>query len=174
MTCGEGGALALSDPQAELRIRTLRGQGVDPHRRYFFPITGYNFRITNLACAILCAQLERREEIIKRRRAIYDQYNAALCDVPGISFQPVAEWAEIAPWLYCILIDKETFGFSRDDVMAFLKNRGVDTRPFFIPLHSLPVTDSLSRVGLNLPTYPTLKDEDVVYITDLLKEMKSM
>ena len=181
MTCGEGGALALSDPQAELRIRTLRGQGVDPHRRYFFPITGYNFRITNLACAILCAQLERREEIIKRRRAIYDQYNAALCDVPGISFQPVAEWAEIAPWLYCILIDKETFGFSRDDVMAFLKNRGVDTRPFFIPLHTLPpfrnesslrgevlpVTDSLSLAGLNLPTYPTLKDEDVVYITDL-------
>ena len=46
-TCGEGGALTLDDKQLELRIRTLRGQGMDPERRYYFPVTGYNFRLTN-------------------------------------------------------------------------------------------------------------------------------
>ncbi len=54
-TCGEGGAITLSDPKLELRTRTLRGQGMDPQRRYYFPVTGYNFRLTNLAAAMLCA-----------------------------------------------------------------------------------------------------------------------
>ncbi len=66
-----GGAITTSDESLELRIRTLRGQGVDPERRYYFPVTGYNFRLTNLACALLCAQLERKEEIIARRRQIF-------------------------------------------------------------------------------------------------------
>ena len=59
LTSGEGGAITLDDPALEQRARLLKGQGVDPERRYFFPITGYNYRLTNLACAILCAQLER-------------------------------------------------------------------------------------------------------------------
>ena len=51
ITSGEGGALTMSDPPLELRARTLRGHGiVDPKRRYFFPVTGYNFRLTNVAC----------------------------------------------------------------------------------------------------------------------------
>src|SRR6202011_3693951 len=87
ITSGEGGAVTVSDPRLELRARTLRGQGVDPARRYYFPVTGYNFRLTNVACAILCAQLERHEQIVARRRAIYARYRQLLQDVPGIGFQ---------------------------------------------------------------------------------------
>ena len=55
-TCGEGGAVTLHDRQLQKRMSMLRGQGMDPQRRYYFPITGYNFRLTNVACAIaLCA-----------------------------------------------------------------------------------------------------------------------
>src|SRR6202011_813090 len=86
-TCGEGGAITLSNPHLELRARTLRGQGMDPKRRYYFPVTGYNFRLTNVACAMLCAQLERHEQIVARRRAIYARYRQLLQDVPGIGFQ---------------------------------------------------------------------------------------
>jgi perosamine synthetase len=60
LTSGEGGALTLSDPALERKARMLRGQGMDPERRYYFPIVGYNFRLTNVACALLCAQFERR------------------------------------------------------------------------------------------------------------------
>ncbi len=83
-TCGEEGALTLDEKQLELRIRTLRGQGMDPERRYYFPIAGYNFRLTNLACALLCAQLERHDKIIVRRRELYARYSQLLRDVPGI------------------------------------------------------------------------------------------
>ena len=109
LTCGEGGALTVNDKQLDVRIRTLRGQGMDPSRRYFFPVTGYNFRLTNVACAILCAQVERSSEILTRRRDIFELYREYLRNIPGIGFQPVASWATPSPWLYCITVDARRF-----------------------------------------------------------------
>jgi perosamine synthetase len=63
---------------------------MDPERQYYFPITGYNFRLTNVACAMLCAQLERSEQIIERRRQIFSLYREMLTGIPGIGFQPFA------------------------------------------------------------------------------------
>ena len=179
---GEGGALTLSDPQLALRIRTLRGQGVDPARRYFFPVTGYNFRITNVACALLCAQLARSKEIVERRREIYRRYDDLLRGVPGLGFQPVAEWADPAPWLYCITVDRDTFGTSRDGLANQLEREGIDSRPFFIPLHTLPpfrgaskargehfpVTERIASVGLNLPTHANLTADQQAHVCDVI------
>ena len=175
ITCGEGGALTLSDQNLELRARTLRGQGMDPRKRYYFSETGYNFRLTNVACALLCAQLERVNEILERRRHIYGLYRRLLEGLPGIGFQPVAPWADLAPWLFCITIEEHEFGLPRDEVSQKLAREGIETRPFFIPLHTLPpfregsrkrgehlpVTMDLSKRGLNLPTYSTMEDEHV-------------
>lgn len=175
LTSGEGGAITLNDPRLELRARTLRGQGMDPKRRYYFPVTGYNFRLTNVAAALLCAQLERREAMIRRRQEIYALYHEFLAPVRGVGFQPVAEWATISPWLFCVTIDPDVFGCNRDEVMARLAARGIDTRPFFIPLHTLPpfregsrrrgeqlpVTTRLAATGINLPTYPQMTTEQV-------------
>jgi len=183
ISCGEGGALTLSNPQLELRMRTLRGQGMDPQRRYFFPVTGYNFRLTNLACAVLCAQLERHQAITDARRRLFRAYDERLAKVPGIGVQPVADWATPAPWLYCITVDPAQYGCSRDKLAEFLRDHGVDTRPFFISLHSLPpfrersrardehlpVTDRLSQIGLNLPTYNQMTEGDVDRITQLIR-----
>ena len=183
ITSGEGGALTTSDSALELRIRTLRGQGMDPQRRYYFPVTGYNFRLTNVACALLCAQLERRDEIVARRKQIFDAYWSRLKDVPGIGFQPRAAWAEPAHWLFCITVDTRSFGRNRDQLAADLDEAGIETRPFFIPLHTLPpfreqaqargdsvpVTDDLGKIGLNLPTYSALTDSDIDSICDRIR-----
>jgi perosamine synthetase len=182
-TCGEGGALVLSDPQLELRIRTLRGQGMDPERRYYFPVTGYNFRMTNVQAAMLCAQLERREAIIKQRQRVFAAYRERLAAVPGIGMQPRAEWAEPAPWLYSIVVDEEAYGRTRDELAALLAQDGIETRPFFVPLHRLPPfrggskargehlpeTDHLAERGLNLPTYNTLGEGDIDYVADRIR-----
>lgn len=182
-TSGEGGALTVNDPQLELRLRTLRGQGVDPHRRYYFPVTGYNFRLTNVACALLCAQLERRDEILARRNAIFSRYDELLEGIPGIGLQPAAEWASRAPWLYSITVDEEAYGLSRDALMAKLGENSVETRPFFHALHrlppfreesrrrgeELPVTDRLSATGMNLPTYSALTDADQQHIATVVR-----
>ena len=183
-TCGEGGAITLNDPQLEIRLRTLRGQGMDPKRQYYFPITGYNFRLTNVSCALLCAQIERKEEITDKRRWIFDQYRTHLAGIPGIDFQPVAEWAEPTPWLFCIIVHEEIFGLNRDELMKTLGEHGVDTRPFFIPIHrlppfreesasrneELPESDHLSRTGMNLPTFTSLSFEDINYIAGIIRQ----
>lgn len=185
-TCGEGGVLTVSNPQLEMRIRTLRGQGMDPQRRYFFPVTGYNFRLTNVACAMLCAQFERRNEIIAKRERIFARYRELLDGIPGIGFQPVAAWAQPAPWLFCITVDERAFGRTRDELMHALAAAGIDTRPFFIPLHSLPpfreesarrgerlpVTDTLSCGGMNLPTYGALTEQDIVRIAEIVRKSR--
>lgn len=182
-TSGEGGAITLNDPQLELRLRTLRGQGVDPNRRYFFPVTGYNFRITNIASALLCAQLERQEQILIRRREIFSLYQNALSNIPGIGFQPVADWAEPSPWLFSITVNKNDFGRSRDELMSILEHDGIETRPFFIPLHvlppfreesnrrqdNLPFTEWLSNRGLNLPTFNNLPNNKIEYIANVIR-----
>ena len=185
ITCGEGGAITLNDKQLEIKLRMLKGQGMDPERRYYFPIIGYNYRLTNLACSILCAQIERREEIILNRNLIFNHYYDHLKDIPGIIFQPVSDWAVPAKWLYCILINEKEFGCSRDTLILSLKEFNVDTRPFFIPLHKLPpfkkegveknvklpVTEELSECGINLPTYNKLSDIEIVYICNVIRSI---
>ena len=183
ITSGEGGAVTVSDPRLELRARTLRGQGMDPSRRYYFPVTGYNFRLTNVACALLCAQLERREAIIGRRREIFDAYRSGLADVAGIGFQPVAEWAVPAPWLFCITVHPEAYGRTRDELVKQLEVEGIETRPFFIPLNTLPpfregarrrgdavpVVEALGASGLNLPTFGALARDDQTRVIEAIR-----
>ena len=186
-TSGEGGAVTVNDPGLELRMRTLRGQGMDPDRRYFFPVTGYNFRLTNVACAILCAQLERRDAMVQRRREIFERYRLALKGTQGIGFQPTAPWADPAPWLFCVTVDSERSGMDRDGLASHLASVGIETRPFFIPLHrlppfreesrrrgeDLPITDRLAETGLSLPTYPTMSNGDVDRVVEAIRSAGS-
>jgi perosamine synthetase len=158
---------------------------MDPKRRYYFPVTGYNFRLTNVACAMLCAQLLRRDQLIKRRREIYSLYRGHLGGVPGIGFQPVAPWAGVSPWLFSVTIDNELYGSSRDQAIEKLAGMGIETRPFFLPLHTLPpfregsrnrgarlpVTIDLAASGMNLPTYSTMTDADVKKVCDAISRI---
>jgi perosamine synthetase len=179
VTSGEGGAITVDDPELEQRIRLLRGQGMDPARRYYFPIVGYNYRLTNVACAILCAQLERLPELIAGRQRIFDGYRRRLEGVAGIGFQPVAAWATPAPWLFCITVDPETLGCSRDELAAALDVAGIETRPFFRPLHTMPpyangswtnldVTERVAASGLNLPTSAMVRDPELDRIAEAI------
>lgn len=185
ITCGEGGAITFNDPQLYVRLKMLRGQGMDPKRRYYFPITGYNFRLTNVACGMLCAQLERAESIIQARRNIFDRYTQSLQDIEGVQLQPIANWAKAAPWMYSVIIDPDRFGRSRNDVMQSLSQEGIETRPFFFPLHTLPpfleaasrnpqpmeLTNKLGANGIMLPTYNQLKLSDVDRITAAIRNL---
>lgn len=186
LTCGEGGAVTLNDDSLATRIKTLRGQGMDPTRRYYFPITGYNFRLTNLAAAILCGQMERKKEIIEKRKMIFARYDNSFKNIKGINLQPCAKWAELSPWMYACLIDEKEFGCSRNAVMEHLNNFNIETRPMFISLHklppfreeslqrceSLPETEYLSESGIMLPTYNMLSEKDQNRVIETLLDLK--
>ena len=176
LTSGEGGAITFQEPHLERRYRMLRGQGMDPDRRYYFPIVGFNYRLTNLAAALLCGQMERRDEILRRRRQIWDLYERSLSAIPGIRLRLSHEWSETSPWMFACVLDGE-FRVGRDQLALTLHEQGIDTRPMFVPLHtlppyrqprSLPVTDHLGANGIMLPTYTALTDQDVLRICDTI------
>jgi len=183
MTSGEGGAVTVDDPDLETTLRLIRGQGMDPDRRYWFPVVGHNFRLTNLACAILCAQLERLDSILARRREIFSLYRSQLEGIEQVGMQPISPWAGAAPWLFCITIEQSA-PLDRDSVIAELASRGVETRPFFFPLHQLPpyvggarargielpVTERLGATGMNLPTFNAMADEQVIEVCEAVRQ----
>jgi perosamine synthetase len=128
--------------------------------------------------------LERRDAIIARWGEIFALYNRLLSQVPGIGLQPVASWAELSPWMYCVTMDDDQFGSTRDELAGKPTEAGLDSRPVFIPQHSLPpfreesrqrrehlpTTDSLSQTAIMLPTYTKLTDDQVTYICGTISD----
>jgi perosamine synthetase len=172
LTSGEGGALTSDDDELVARMKLFRGQGMDPSRRYFFPVIGYNYRLTNIAAAFLCAQMDRQAELVARRLEIFARYTQALSGTPGIELQAVLPDRTRAPWLFSILVNDE-FGCTRDELSATLAQQEIETRPFFIPVHTLPpyaaaatdrdlpVTTRLGSQGINLPTFSQMTEAEV-------------
>jgi perosamine synthetase len=180
ITTGEGGLITTNDAALAEKARWLRDHGMSTEKRYWHPVIGYNYRITNVQAAIGVAQMERIEEFIARKRRIAETYNQLLARVPGLTLPPEEKWATSVYWMYSALVGVE-FGPSRDELMARLKQRKIDSRPFFYPIHtmppyhtgeSLPVAEALSRRGINLPSAVTLTDEDIHRIATAIQESR--
>ena len=179
VTSGEGGAVTFSRDDLTQRMRMLRGHGMDPERRYHFPIVGFNYRMSNLTAALLCAHLERSAALVARRREIVRLYEERLRRQPGLTHRTDAAWAEVSPWLVAVVVDRDSFGLDRDALAAALAARGIETRPLFPPLHrmppyrrlaarqgigTLPVAEWLGAAGVMLPTHPLMTDDDVGFV----------
>lgn len=183
ISSGEGGAVVTSNNDLWQAMKILRNQGMDPNRRYFFTEIGYNYRLTNIQCALLVAQLERSNEMLERRNSVYSIYNEALEDIQGVEFQRVEDFDVRSPWLYTILLG-ENLELSVEDVMKGLGKVGIETRPAFIPIHQLPPyanfnhlelpnTEHISKFGLSLPTSSVMTDSNVKFVAQSLKEIIS-
>ena len=178
VTTGEGGAVTTDDDDLARRLRLYRSQGMDPDRRYWFPVIGYNYRMTNLAAAIGLAQIERVEEAIAARAMLARHYDAALAGLAGRLLRPHVEpWAGHVFWMYTVLLGDDVAA-SRDEVMARLDADGIETRPLFYPMHVLPPYaqpgDAFPNAvhcgarGINLPTHEHLGEAEVRYIAEAL------
>ncbi|WP_433532405.1 DegT/DnrJ/EryC1/StrS family aminotransferase [Micromonospora sp. CA-263727] len=179
ITSGEGGCVTTSDAELADRMRLLRNQGMDPQRRYYFPVLGYNYRMTNLCAALLCAQLDRADEIIAERDRVIAGYEEHLAGEAQLSPQPVLPGVRRAPWMAAFLVGPEGDATSRDALAGTLDRLGVETRPFFVPIPELPphhdptadcpVTTDLSRRGINLPTYAELTEPEVKTVAERVR-----
>jgi perosamine synthetase len=141
---------------------------------------GYNYRMTNLQAAIGVAQFERIDHFIERKAAVEQRYRQALAGVPGLTF--MAQRPDVANvcWLFSLVVDQRPGGQPRDDLMSALAEAGVDTRPLFFPLHSMPLygqyaanrgfpnADWLSANGLSLPSAVTFSDAEIDYVCRML------
>jgi perosamine synthetase len=181
LTTGEGGMVTCDSDEMAALVRQLRGQGQDPQRRYWFPIVGFNYRMTNVAAAIGLGQLETIDWHLERRREIAAWYREELGAVPGLELSPEAEWARSAFWISCMVVP-DGGAAERDDLMERLADRGIETRPFFYPMHTLPpyaeasrgqefpVATALAERGVNLPSGAGLERDDVAYIGQAVRD----
>jgi perosamine synthetase len=180
ITTGEGGMITTSNEEIMEKAMLLRDHGMSKEKRYWHPSIGYNYRMTNMQAAIGLAQVEKIEEYIALRRKNAEIYNGALKNLPSITPPPKMEWAKNVYWLYSILVDK----IPRDELIAILYEKEIDTRPFFHPMHTQPpyqkfsdeklsVAEDLAKRGVSLPSAPTLKKEQIDYICGIITEILS-
>ena len=170
ITTGEGGMVVTNDETLHDRTVHFKGQGLAKHRQYWHDVVGYNYRMTNICAAIGFAQLERIESILKKKRKIAEWYNKEF-DKSTVSFHPESKKVYHSYWMCSILVNRAE---DRDPLREHLRKKDVDTRPLFYPIHTMPMYDQkyerhkiaedLGWRGLNLPSYPDLKKEDVKYI----------
>lgn len=176
ITTGEGGMITTNDEGIYERAKFLRDHAMSKERRYWHTEIGFNYRITNLQAALGLAQLERIEELLEKKRQIFKWYNEFLCEVKGIKLNPEKDWAKNAFWMICLVMDKYSV-ISRDELMLKLRNKNIDTRPFFYQMSQMPMYTSdvenqiahhIAKRGLNLPSGVNLIREDVEWVSEAL------
>jgi len=183
ITTGEGGMCVTDRDDLGEKLRSLRNLCFIPERRFEHRRLGYNFRMTNLQAAIGLAQVERADELIRRKHWQGDEYGKRLSGVNGIHLQAVKPWADPVHWVHGIVLEQEV-PMDALELSDRLSRRGVQTRPFFFPMHeqpvfrdmglfkgeSYPVSERISRRGLYLPSGMGLDEAQIDSVCRALKK----
>lgn len=170
ITTGEGGMVVMNDKTLNERARHFKGQGLAAHREYWHDVVGYNYRMTNIEAAIGLAQLERADDFIRRKRQLAELYASAFDGLP-VQLHAEAPGTVHSYWMVSLLVEAAQ---DRDPLRAHLAADGIETRPLFYPVHTMPmyarsfrkhaVAEDLAWRGINLPSWPGLGEAEVGHI----------
>jgi dTDP-4-amino-4,6-dideoxygalactose transaminase len=180
ITTSGGGMLVTNDATFAAQTRFLATQARDPAPHYEHSQLGFNYRLSNVLAAIGRGQLRHLAKKVARRRAHFDFYQAALGDLPGVSFMPEAAWGCANRWLTCLTIDPAAAGTDREQVRVALEKENIEARPVWKPMHAQPlfaraprfggaVADELFARGLCLPSGSNLTDDDRARVAALVR-----
>jgi len=172
ITTGEGGMLITNDFKLFDKAYHLKMHGVSKEIEYWHDVIGYNYRMTNICAAIGLAQLENVGERIRLKRELAEKYNKLLSGLP-VTPHKEAQNVFHTYWMYSILVDSEG---TRESLREFLKKEGIETRPTFHPVHTMPmfsklnqkfpVAEDIATRGINLPSWPNIPNESIEYICE--------
>ena len=174
ITTGEGGMCLTDDASVSRKMKILRDHGMNPDRRYWHDIIGFNYRMTNLQAALGVAQLQKIDRLINKKRTIANNYEKLMKDLPSVTPAPEMPWAKSVYWLYSVLVNASI----RDTIITNLEKKGIESRPFFYPSHllppyqsnqKLPVSEEISERGLNLPSGTNLSENQIAEIVEVVR-----
>ncbi len=177
ITTGEGGMVTTNDPALDRKIRRLRGQGLSDFREYWHEVVGYNYRMTNICAAIGLAQIKRADALLARKRAIALRYKRNLAGL-ALRFHDEMPQTTHSFWMCSIILDEAG---RRDALRDRLREERIETRPFFPPVHLMPMyrkepreihphAEAVSERGMNLPSFPDLDDDQVDFVSGCVRE----
>jgi perosamine synthetase len=175
LTTGEGGMVVSNDPTLMERSRHFKGQGLAAHREYWHDVVGFNYRMTNICAALGVAQLERLDVFLQRKRELATIYRTGLAGLP-VSLH--GEHADVrhSYWMVSLLVDDAS---DREPLRQWLAAQGIETRPLFYPVHTMPiyssrfqrhpVAEDLARRGINLPSWPALREDEAARVIGAIR-----
>lgn len=176
ISTGEGGMLLTDNPAWAEKARILRDHGMSREKKYWHPVIGYNFRMTNLQAAIGLGQMKKLERLIEIKRGLADYYRKGLEGQEGLRIPHEAPWAKSVFWLFSLIFEPRE-GKSRDGLIAYLSRFGVESRPVFYPIPDMPpykgsgdypTSSRISRGGLSLPSGYRLRSEEQQRVIELI------
>jgi perosamine synthetase len=178
ITTGEGGIFVTNDPDLYETVLTLsnHGRARGQTKQFWADIIGFKYKMSNIQAAIGCAQLERIDDLIDRKRDILKYYRQHLACLPGISMNPEPVGVVNGAWMPTVVFSLET-GIAREYIQAAMRDRNIDARVFFHPLSSLPMFknnrdnshawDIPSR-ALNLPSFYDMTERELSIVIDII------
>ena len=182
MTTGEGGVLVTNDPEMYERAKILNDHGRNPkdpeNKMFWMRNYGYKYKMSNLQAALGCAQIERIEELVEKKRQIFNWYKELLSNMP-CRLNPEYSHIKNSYWLPTAVFDTK-IGFDRDAFFTKCKEQGIDSRPFFFPLSSLPMFEEKKENGvaydiykraINLPSFHDIELDQVKEVVNTIKKM---
>lgn len=179
ITTGEGGIITTNDRDLYQKIKSLRDHAMSPTKRYWHETVGYNYRMTNMQAAIGYAQLLRIEEILLKKQQIYHWYKDLLRPYPSLLLNQSKANVSNVYWLICVQIQNCSEN-ERDLIISQLDMKGIGSRPFFYPLHKMPmyknlcsdfdipITIQVSSQGINLPSFYDITHDEVKRVVDTM------
>ncbi len=180
MTTGEGGMFVTQDTALYKKVLTLSNHGRDKKQtKQFWPDEiGFKYKISNIQAAIGCAQIERINELVMKKREIFKYYQQNISDLP-LSMNPEPVGTINGYWMPTILLNP-TCKTSRDSIFQAFKEKGVDGRPFFWPLSMLPpfspckhntISYRTYQRGINLPSYHDILSNEIDTVISILRQV---
>ncbi|WPV64446.1 LegC family aminotransferase [Chitinophaga sp. LS1] len=176
ITTGGGGMILTNDEELGKKAKHLTTQAKSDPMEYFHDEVGYNYRLVNILAAMGVAQMEQLPDFIERKRVIAALYNEGLKDVPGFMSQVLTMGVVANCWLYTA-----AFPNSRE-LLQFLNQKGVQTRPFWVPMNRLPafandiyyseadISNMVYEQCLSLPCSTNITDDEVKTVIAKIKE----
>jgi perosamine synthetase len=187
ITTGEGGMLTTDSDALAAELRRKRDMyfNLDEDNRFSHEKIGYNYRLTNIQAAIGVSQLSHIQEAIKAKISIAENYISALKAIPNIELPPKEQWATNVYWVFGIVLG-EKFPCLRRELRKILREKGIETRPFFSCIHQqpflannlsnnkpFPIAERLSEKGLYFPSYISLPDHAYETVAECLFKAQS-
>jgi perosamine synthetase len=192
ITTGEGGAVLTRDPSHAARLRTLRNQGRKPGAGWFdHAEIGYNYRLSEMACALGRVQLCRIDQILTKRRSLAERYDALLSDLPEVELPALSFPDRTVSWfVYVVRLQAARVTSDQGSeetaarVQRALAARGIATGRYFAPIHlqpawrvhqsasvaHLPLTESTARRTLALPFFNRITPNQQAAVAEALKQ----
>ncbi|MCK4870752.1 MAG: DegT/DnrJ/EryC1/StrS family aminotransferase [Gammaproteobacteria bacterium] len=179
LTTGEGGMFVTNDANLYETVLTLSNHGrTRSQTKQFWPdMVGFKYKMSNIQAAIGCAQMERIDELVNRKRDIFLCYRENLEIHSDVSINPEPKGTVNGVWMPTVVFDKQA-GVTREKLQAAFSAENIDARVFFPPLSSLPMfvdepqnrlAWSIPERAINLPSYHDLTDGDILRVIDVVK-----